>query len=904
MKGAVLIIGVIFLFAGCVEQTEVGKEVASKVIEDPFFGFLPTKVVDELYLVKYDNTSIDDDLAYLACIPRALSVDKGELYAAPLLFYGGESDNPYLNAKGGVTYFLKDWHSYSPNTKVVSINLNEGDIEELKGIGFKSFERINGNATEVAEQLAKNRSKAVLASYPGETKKAEINGEESLSIEGGRIEKIAFNGSKAPEILPTYHNFTVPEGYRYVDASMSWGGFKGKDPDMQLYDWALGQVAASENWNVLDGAFEEAASYVYTPGEWGIGVTYMPTESLNAESNIAGAIANLEAEYLINVTLYPGKDFTLFDSDTLCTNVTIDAGDFKGGIVLRDSNGAVLAKEVPYREPIKLDSSGEGKLQLSAISLDGRGAKLDVSYSAEKVYMDAAGIEDLSNRAIFAAMNDAALLYSPRSGKRFIGFEEIKTDSTDVVFSTAKPYTLIEKENETDTRVVEGGYFFAPAAYAAAFHGVPLTIVENNLSAESNWHSINWLRTMNSRTPPSVGDMVICGRSVYSFLKNTGRDAEGKERILTIAGDLELGPTWDRGFIGKGIPGRIFGTPVDASCWFARDAFYPSLVFQNPGMDGSYYINGSTSERRDGVLTISNPGGEVFAKYPVLQTWVSYAYKFNERASEYWGLNYTTTDGITPYWDESNERIDENISRSGLYYPDMDPSEVVPEYMESMGYSSVFSTNLRATAENLNRGVILWTEIMHGGNRGYGTVGFWSLNNDERNPWRAYEYMGSTEEPDTMAMSKFSGMDANTGSDGIIIAIWEQTPATQGVDGMVLDRYLDNLHSAGFLGGSCLIAHTYLQLALIRHGSSFQIIDPWLTSWYTSLGFELIARGLAEGKTIAEAYDEAIREVGISYLSDGWWWDIYENVVYYGDPGLRVYSPAHPWEMPRTDKRP
>jgi len=895
MKGAVLIIGVLFLFAGCVEQTEVG---TSKEIKDPFFGFLPTKVVDELYLVKYDNTSIEDDLAYLAAIPRALSVSNEKLYAAPLLFYGGESDNPYLNAKKGVTYFLKDWHSYSPSTKVIAINLNESDIEELKGIGFKSFEMISGNATEVAERLAKDRSKAILAGYPEETKKEEISGKESLSIDGGKIEEITFNGSKAPEILPTYHNFTIPEGYKYVDVYMSWGGFKGKDPDMQLYDWDLGQVAASENWNVLDGAFEEAASYVYSPGEWGIGITYMPTESLNADA--AGAMPDLEAEYSINVTLYPGKDFILFDSDTLCANVTIDAGDFKGGIVLRDENGAVLAKEVPYREPIELDSLGEGKLQLSAISMDGKASKLNVSYSAEKVYMDASGIEDLSNRAIFAAMNNAALLYSPTSGKRFMEFEGIKTDSTDVVFSTAKPYTIIEN----DTRVVEGGYFFAPAAYAAAFHGVPLTIVESNLSAESNWHSINWLKTMSSRTPPSVGDMVICGRSVYSFLQETGKDVDGKERILTIAGDLELGPAWDRGFIGKGIPGRIFGTPVDASYWFARDAFYPALVFQNPGMDGSYYINGSTSERSNDVLTISDPGGEMFAEYPVLQTWVSYAYKFNEKASEYWGLNYTTTSGITPYWDESNESIDENVSRSGSYYPDMDPSEVVPEYMEDMGYSSVFSTNFRATAENLNRGVLLWIEIMHGGNRGYGSVGFWSLYNDERNPWRAYEYMGSTEEPDTMAMSKFSGMDANAGGDGIVIAIWEQSPATQSVDGMTLDRYLDNLHSAGFLGGSCLIAHTYLQLALIRHGSSFQIIDPWVTSWYTSLGFELIARGLAEGKTIAEAYEEAIREVGISYLSDGWWWDIYENVVYYGDPGLRVYSPAHPWKMPETNKRP
>jgi hypothetical protein len=899
MKGAALLICVLVLLAGCVEQTEVVREVTSKRVEDPFFGFLPTKVVNELYLVKYDNTSMEDDLEYLACIPRALTVRTGRLYAAPLLFYGGGSDNPYLNAKEGLTYFLNDWCSYSPSTKVISVNLNESDIQELKDMGFRSFEMINGNSTEVAAQLAKSRSRAVLGGYPQQTGKEALKGKETLSISGGKVERLAFDGSKAPEILPTYHNFTVPEGYKYIDAYMSLGGFKGKDPDMQLYDWSLGEVAASENWNVRGGAFEAAESYVYDPGEWGIGVTYMPTESLGAEASGAAGGA-LEADYLINVTLYPGEDFTLFESDALCSNVTVDAGGFKGGLVLRDENGAVLAREVPYTEPVKLDSLGKGKLDICAISMDGKPAKLNVSYTADKISLDAGGIEALCNEAIFAAMNDAALVYRAKPGIRLIDFDGIKTDSTDVVFSTAKPYTFMEN----DTRAVEGGYFFAPAAYAACFHGVPLTVVENGLSAESNWHSVNWLNTMNSRAPPSVGDMVISGRSVYSFLGSRGMDPEGSERILTIAGDLEIGPTWDRGFIGRGIPGRIFGTPVDAAYWFARDAFYPALVFENPGMDGSYYINGSQSRRENGALVIDDPGGEVFARYPVLQSWVSYAYKFNEKASEYWGLNYTTTSGITPYWYESNESIDEGVSRSGMRYPDMDPSEVMPEYLEKMGYSSVFSTNLRATAENLNRGVILWAEIMHGGNRGYGTVGFWSLNNDERNPWRAYEYMGSTEDPDTMAMSKFSGMDANRGNDGIVISIWEQTPATQGVDGMALDRSLDNLHSAGFLGGSCLIAHTYLQLALIRHGTSFQVIDPWVTSWYTSLGFELIAREMAAGKTIAEAYDEAIREVGISYLSDGWWWDIMENVVYYGDPGLRVYAPTHSWEKPQTTERP
>ena len=48
--------------------------------------------------------------------------------------------------------------------------------------------------------------------------------------------------------------------------------------------------------------------------------------------------------------------------------------------------------------------------------------------------------------------------------------------------------------------------------------------------------------------------------------------------------------------------------------------------------------------------------------------------------------------------------------------------------------------------------------------------------------------------------------------------------------------------------------------------------------------------------------------VGVEYLVDQWWWDLNENVVYYGDPDLRVwvpsteYSDANHWE--REDVQP
>jgi hypothetical protein len=38
--------------------------------------------------------------------------------------------------------------------------------------------------------------------------------------------------------------------------------------------------------------------------------------------------------------------------------------------------------------------------------------------------------------------------------------------------------------------------------------------------------------------------------------------------------------------------------------------------------------------------------------------------------------------------------------------------------------------------------------------------------------------------------------------------------------------------------------------------------------------------------------------VGIQYLVDGWWWDIFENLVYYGDPDIVMFTPNNALEKP------
>ena len=78
----------------------------------------------------------------------------------------------------------------------------------------------------------------------------------------------------------------------------------------------------------------------------------------------------------------------------------------------------------------------------------------------------------------------------------------------------------------------------------------------------------------------------------------------------------------------------------------------------------------------------------------------------------------------------------------------------------------------------------------------------------------------------------------------------------------------------------------------IRHGTPYQILDPWSTSWYSGIWLHGIPRALALGKTIGQAYEEGMSEVGIQYLVNQWWWDLNENVLFYGDPDLRVWTPS------------
>ncbi|MFO8051391.1 MAG: hypothetical protein R6V01_06805, partial [Thermoplasmatota archaeon] len=520
----------------------------------------------------------------------------------------------------------------------------------------------------------------------------------------------------------------------------------------------------------------------------------------------------------------------------------------------------------------------------------------------------------------------------------------------DIVFTTINPWTswdvLLGRDASGNPGGEEpGSLFIGPAALSAAYHGAPVfvTDIHSEFSCAQAWHNEFWKYAYhNNRAPPSVACMVLTAKDTYKVIDRYGFDrkspvneeGKAKETIITVADQFDIGSSWDRGLVGGADSGRIMGTPVDTSVWVSRNGLYPKVIYANPAVNkeldptGGKRIQGSESTRGVmGNLIIETPKREEEVDFPVVQSWVSYQYKFNEKASEYWGCPYTTRTGITPYFDRSDATSDpDGIDPDGRY-PDLDSSEVIPHYLEASGYGNVFSTTFETTTENLNRGAIMWLEVMHGGHTNSGVVGWWDERGaQEPEPWRGYEengvpmgdtdvlrLRGSTEDPDVVTMSKHVGMDVVPGfgpitdigviperHDGIIIALSQQGQTEYSENGLVMDEAFDNLHSMGFSGGSCLIANTYLHLMMVRHGSVFQVIDPWLTSWYSAFAMNMFVRDIYYGRTVGDAYERGISHVGIEYLVDGWWWDIFENLVYYGDPDLKVFSPKNSWGEPAS----
>jgi len=110
--------------------------------------------------------------------------------------------------------------------------------------------------------------------------------------------------------------------------------------------------------------------------------------------------------------------------------------------------------------------------------------------------------------------------------------------------------------------------------------------------------------------------------------------------------------------------------------------------------------------------------------------------------------------------------------------------------------------------------------------------------------------------------------------------------------GYDFDDALENLHSCGINAISCLPAGTYLHLTWMRHGATYQIIDPWTTTDWSAVWQQMLIKSFAMGDSVGQAYEKGMRAVGPEYTVGQFWWDRYQNVELFGDPDLRVLVPG------------
>jgi len=307
----------------------------------------PITPLNTATLIGYDPESYHDDLSYLAAIPHGIFMEDEHLYSSPVIFYdspyqGGGDPERTLDHNKGINYFMDDWVTACGGNLSRAVLLNLGDVQrqdmESTSQWFDTIEDVwevnNTNARETAYKLAldgwESSDKAVIAVVSSTVMNDLSNYAEPVgtggSVEGvipaGKIATLHMEGSKSPDPQdPNYHNFTVEPGYKFMEVEMEWsdhaGGEvteRGRDPDMQVYDWQLGEVEASCNWNVLSGPHEYAECYIYhdydeaayeesggdgekEPAPWGVAVTYMPTEAMPMWDGSPGAANDMLRMY-------------------------------------------------------------------------------------------------------------------------------------------------------------------------------------------------------------------------------------------------------------------------------------------------------------------------------------------------------------------------------------------------------------------------------------------------------------------------------------------------------------------------------------------------------------------------------------------------------------------------------
>jgi len=384
----------------------------------------PFKPLKKVTFVNFDKDTLIDDYAYLASIPASVFSDGKTLFSSPLLFYQPDNTYPddeeyrFLNDYDGTHYLMQDWMSYCNGKldKITAINVHESNLDP----DWRSSETTfidSDDPFDVASKIALDEwsySDDVVIAVIEEDYEKPTDTKTTGSIDGeisGKIGTDSFTIKRPYGPASEYECFTVENEYKYVELDLwypsfvinfgvglnnipGFGGAAGitlpsVDPDIQIYckyegDWL--QTAGESNMAITGGPHEECSSYVYTPGEWRVSVTNMPTEGgdesfinngplgkgkIKRYGSFKDAVKNLlfdVTSFNIDITKYPGVELEIpelppFGCRDANFKLSWDNENVDLGLTLIGLSGeeidSVMKKDTDSQE-IHLDQMGEG----------------------------------------------------------------------------------------------------------------------------------------------------------------------------------------------------------------------------------------------------------------------------------------------------------------------------------------------------------------------------------------------------------------------------------------------------------------------------------------------------------------------------------------------------------------
>ncbi len=897
-----------------------------------------------------------DTLSYLAAVPAFAFWSEGLLHAAPIIYEDFSSYNAYLvddwmaylGYFGGVEKVVYVGPSYSPD-----LSAWQDYLSYYYGVQPDSFEAfVSPDPYELSAMLAEEiwsfSDVAVLACFN--------------SSAGPVAYYEEFSGELGTWTLVL--NITSPIGDGEVQlasfsADETVGAFR------IILDW--NQTASDLDAYVLNP--EPADSWPFSGtvvlfdglGGWPLcwmATYYKPERGYypNVLPNstfyvlVSGYDVPQPTEYCLTVWGIPGDFYTVEVKDpdsVLYASITFNTSDYFT-LYLVDPEGRLMAwDESAYLcERMGMPSPGRAEVMVAhpevgnwtVIVSRWGGSAQTASYEGQVVLatypddlLDYA--EGAANGAVIASLLNAPLLLVgnetvPRAVQealRCLGARELilvdpGNRTTAGVISALEGLTgevrhlssmpevvsfIRSLSNQSDV-VLTDLEFLGPASLAGAYHGAPVVLFSYGGSdvfyafqVENQWmaywrhdvfgdpYGAPWYAFLF--TPPGHGGaleyMYNVSCAFFNWLEGLGVEVPPYEweypyggpvepvTLITVLPPYYLGVWFDRVIEGRALEGRIPGyEPGESAAMLARSMLYRALVFANPGRDR------------------------------VMGTFVAYAYGYP------WVLLDTVYPAVLP---RQNYTCNE--------------SEWIPGNATEMGFTVVNHTWPYTVCEELNEGVAFWYYSDHGANWPWTSINPWSswgmlgffdylAAGLGEEPWRAFEFGGSPDNPDTHD--------------------WRATEFTPDhfvnpfywlyfFSGLEFDLYLANVHSACMWITACEAGGSMLPYILMLHGAAAVVGSMVITTAEagSAWGQYSTILALTEDVSYGEAYLRGLHRcsggvyslnktgyyewqgvvAGYPPTDESFWWWFYSasnGFIFYGDPELKVYKPS--WSMPEA----